>query len=57
MIQDWMTLWHCANTVQHNHADSHLLKDDICPTDTILLSTTLLHHHPLSCLYHYLGHD
>lgn len=56
MVQDWMTLWHCANTAQHNHADSHLLKADICPTDAILLSTTLLQHHPLSCLYHHLRH-
>lgn len=43
MVQEWMTLRHYANTVQQGHADSHLLKADICQADAILLSATLLH--------------
>lgn len=43
VVRDRMTLWHCANTGQQGHADSHLLKADICQADAILLSAALLH--------------
>lgn len=51
VIQGRMTLWHCANTAQHTHADAHLLEDDICQTNANLPSTSMLQNNPLSCFY------